>query len=135
MATVQSPRGALLASLAVLGLLGLSVLPREHVHATHMPDGGHADVVHRHFEPHHSSGAAPELEHHSDEAAQWLTATFVAPTPASTVHPVTQFVTLDPHRPQLLQVSRGTRPVLHVSVHAPPWAASHGLRAPPIPLV
>lgn len=136
---VKSLRGRrFVAGCAVLGVLGLALLPSEHVHGRRSEDGQHADVVHRHFQPHdshHPVTTGVGVDDHGDEDAQWLTQAFVAPKAESSVHPVTQLLADDLPLLQSQETSRRIVPSTYVSVHDPPWAASNGLRAPPSPLV
>jgi hypothetical protein len=37
-----------------MSVLGLAALPTEHLHAAAIRDGHQAEIVHRHFEPHHA---------------------------------------------------------------------------------
>jgi hypothetical protein len=116
--------------LAVLGVLALALLPPEHVHVTQTDDGHHSEVTHRHFEPHHQV-AAEERVDHEDDQARWLDSPFIGPQPLSHVYRVDQFLHEDLPILEPQQASRRTQPFIHVSVHDPPSASSHGLRAPP----
>ena len=120
---------------AVLGLLGLPLLPPEHVHITESENGQHSEIVHRHFESHHPAHIEHDADHHDqefdhqDEAALWIDASFVAP-PAF----VLSFAPVVVRELPVLQPSplpRWTLEFEHISVHDPPWVASTGLRAPP----
>jgi len=137
------------AGLAMLGVLALALLPPEHVHVTQTDDGHHSDVTHRHFEPHHPGGAevgvgreddrfephhqvaAEERVDHEDDQARWLDSPFIGPQSLSHVYRVDQFLHEDLPILEPQQASRRTQPFIHVSVHDPPSASSHGLRAPP----
>jgi hypothetical protein len=120
----------LIAGLAVLGVLGLALLPPEHLHVTRTDDGRHSDVIHRHYEPHHPAAAEASVGHEDDEAL-WLDSPFTSPKLASKVYPVNQCLNEELPLSQAQQTSRRTLPFVHVSVHDPPSATSHGLRAPP----
>ena len=126
---------------AVLGLLGLPLLPQEHVHVTESKGGEHSEIVHRHFESHHPGHVEHDADHHDadhhdqevdhqDEAALWIDAPFVARAPASaplfTPVVVQELPVLHPQ-----PIPRWTLEFEHISVHDPPWVASTGLRAPP----
>jgi len=121
---------------AVFGLLGLPLLPPEHVHVTESESGEHSEIVHRHFESHHPAHVDHEIDRlhrefdHQDEAALWIDAPFVAPTipfvPSFTPVVVQELPELHPQ-----PLSRWTLEFEHISVHDPPWVASTGLRAPP----
>jgi len=121
---------------AVFGLLGLPLLPPEHVHVTESENGERSEIVHRHFESHHPGHVEHEADHHDqefdhqDEAALWIDAPFVAPAPpfVPSFAPVVVQELPELH-PQPLP--RWTLEFEHISVHDPPWVASAGLRAPP----
>ena len=117
--------------LAVLGVLGLALLPPEHLHVARAADGLDSDLIHRHFEPHHPVGAESNIGHFENDEALWLDSPFTGPTAALQVYPVTQSLTEDLPVPQPQQTWRSGLPFAHVSVHDPPSATSHGLRAPP----
>jgi hypothetical protein len=120
--------------LSVLGVLGLALLPTEHVHASRNHDDRHPDVIHRHFEPHHLFDAAAAIDHDGDDA-QYLSALFISTSSPTSVNPVTQFVIADLPAAQPPQLSRWNLSTIHVRVHDPPWITSHGLRGPPTLLV
>ncbi|MPZ20677.1 MAG: hypothetical protein GEV06_22620 [Luteitalea sp.] len=121
----------LTAGLAVMGLFVLAWLPREHRHVTRTDDGRHSDVIHRHFEPHHPAGTHTSVSH-EDHDTQWLDSPFTGPTLVSHVSPVNHLLYEDPPIPQPPQATRWAAASIHVSVHDPPWASSHGPRAPPL---
>lgn len=127
------------ASVAALGMLGLVLLPSEHVHRARTAEGRHTDVIHRHFKPHHShhvTVAEAGVEDHGDgEHARWLSSLFITPKLPPKVVRVDYLLTRDLALPQPAQVSPGTPPSTYVSVHDPPWGSAHGLRAPPTLLV
>jgi hypothetical protein len=115
-----------------MGLLGAALLPPEHIHVAR-GDGDHVrQVVHRHFESHHSAASPIAIEHDDDDHdVQWLTLAFTATHwAAALAQPfvVTAFalVTIQP------TIER-TIPLLMISAHDPPWASPSGLRAPPNP--
>jgi hypothetical protein len=128
---------------AVIGLLGLPLLPPEHVHVTESESGEHSEIVHRHFESHHPGhidhdDADHHDPHHQDQefdhqdgAALWIDAPFVArtsiSTPLFTPVVVQELPVLQPQ-----PLPRWTLEFEHISVHDPPRVASIGLRAPPI---
>jgi hypothetical protein len=127
---------------ALLGLLGLPLLPPEHVHVTESESGEHSEIVHRHFEPHHPGHVDHDADHHNreqefdhqDEAALWIDAPFVARAPAL----VPWFAPVVVQELPVLQpqpLLRWTLEFEHISVHDPPWVASTGLRGPPTSLV
>jgi ABC-type Zn2+ transport system substrate-binding protein/surface adhesin len=125
---------------AVFGLLGLPLLPPEHVHVTESESGEHSEIVHRHFESHHPGHVEHDADHHDhefdhqDEAALWIDAPFVARAPAFVPAFAAVVVqTLPVLQPQ--PFPRWTLEFDHISVHDPPWVASTGLRAPPTFLV
>jgi hypothetical protein len=112
-------------------VLAVGMLPAEHVHASLMGDGHTEEVVHRHFEPHHSAHAPITIDHPDDEV-QWLTTSFTLTR--STTHVQRCAAVADFHlpTPPAALTSRAIGQVLFVSVHDPPWATPSGLRAPPI---
>lgn len=127
---------------AVFGLLGLPLLPPEHVHVTESESGEHSEIVHRHFESHHPGHVDDDADHHDrdqafdhqDGAALWIDAPFVARAPVS----VPSFASVVVQELPVLQPQpfpRWTLEFDHISVHDPPWVASTGLRAPPTSLV
>jgi hypothetical protein len=113
-----------------LGVLSLALLPAEHVHVAHEHDGYHADVVHRHFAPHHAAGSA-SLADYDDPDVHWLSSWFTAPQPAPLPASV-DFVEaeLSLLLPPQLTCERSVR-IDDVSVHDPPPVTPSGLRAPP----
>jgi len=129
-----------LALITALGLLGLPLLPPEHVHVSESDDHGHSEFIHRHFEPHHPIEVphpvndAAEFDHQDQEAALWVDSPFVGPVnpslPSVDRIVIQQLPLLQP-RP----LPRWTLTFDHISVHDPPWVASTGLRAPPTFLV
>ena len=129
---VVSHRRSLVA-LAILAVLALALLPPEHVHSAEPHDGHHANVVHRHFEPHHRSEAQPSVDHADDDhEVQWLTTSFtsyrtVAPIGADSAVVGQTEATLHPP-----STRSAILPALFVSVHDPPWATACGPRAPPL---
>jgi len=131
------------AALAVLGVLGLALLPREHVHVLQAAEGHHSDLIHRHFEPHrpdvdargHTAGALPGVDH-PDEDAQYLSSPFIGPDPAPQIAPAQLPVAAHSSVPRLPPLLGWLPRLPHASAHGPPpWARPHGLRAPPTPLV
>lgn len=124
-------------SLAVLGLMGLALLPPEHFHPSRDHDSGHADVVHRHLAPHHlfeGHGTTASVDH-TDDGAQYLSAVFVAPKSAPRIDPIQSFVIVGLPAVQPAQTSHRALPSLDVRVHDPPWRTAFGLRGPPTLLV
>ena len=127
------------ALVAALGVLGMPLLPPEHVHISESDDHGHSEFIHRHFEPHHPVETPHhaddlEIDHQDEEAALWVDTPFVGPTSVPLVSVdrvvVQELPVLEP-RPLV----RWTLTFDHISVHDPPWIASTGLRAPPTILV
>ena len=120
-----------IAGLSVLGLLALTFLPPQHAHFTRTHDDHHSDVIHRHFESHHPVANETAIGD-EDEDVQWLDeSSFISPKPPVHIYPVNEFLHEDlpvlPPPPVLQWMFRDVR----VSAHDPPWAAPHGLRAPP----
>lgn len=120
----------LIACLSVLGVLGLAVLPSEHVHSR-SDHGRRSEVVHRHFEPHHPVGAGATVDHPDDENAQYLSSAFTMAKPAPRLYPADQFVVVAFSTLQPPPVRWRSLPALFVSVHDPPWTTPHNLRGPP----
>jgi hypothetical protein len=121
------------ALVAVLGLVGMPLLPPEHVHVTE-EEGHHAEFIHRHFESHHPIAADRVFDHQDEEAPVWLDTPFIGTDTThlpSAVRVLVQELPLLQPRP----LPRWTLTFDHISVHDPPWAASTGLRAPPTLLV
>lgn len=125
---------------AVLGLLGLPLLPQEHVHVTESESGEHSEIVHRHFESHHPGHVDHDADHHDqefdhqDEAALWIDAPFVASAPVF-IRSFARIVVQELPVPQPKPMPRWTMEFEHISVHDPPWVAATGLRAPPVSVV
>jgi hypothetical protein len=113
-----------------LGVLSLAVLPAEHLHMTHEHDGHHAEVVHRHFAPHHPLGE-PSLADFDDHDVHWLSSWFTSPPRTDQQVSLQQLATQPPLflLPQLTH-ERTVR-IDDVSVHDPPPVTPCGLRAPP----
>ena len=134
------PWRRLLTVVAALGMMGLAGLPPEHAHGGR-GEAGHSEVVHRHFEAHHSHAQAPRPRHltviddddDDDAAVRWRETSFTRPTPRqflqSTIRPAGDFVVFRAPAPLSSQT---IRTVHFVSVHDPPWAAPSGLRGPPL---
>ena len=118
-----------LALAAILSLLGMPLLPPEHVHVTES-DHGHSEIIHRHFESHHHTAPAPEFDHQDEDPTLWVDTPFVAaaaiPIPTADRVFAQELPELQP-RP----LPRWTLEFDHISVHDPPWLAPTGLRAPP----
>lgn len=125
----------LVAWLGTLGVLGLALLPAEHVHAR-TGHGHHTEVVHRHFQPHHTVGEAARFDDDDhDGEALYLTAVFTAPSIASVVHLTGALFVAPVPLLKPPQLSGSALPSPDAPGHDPPGTSSHGLRAPPIPLV
>jgi hypothetical protein len=126
----------LVACLATLGVLGLALLPAEHLHTVRTEDGRHPDVVHRHLAPHAQPGSRTRVgdDDHHDEAV-WIVSSFITPASAAHVYPVADLPAEDLPVARPTQADRGRTPSVPASGHDPPWARSYGLRAPPTPLV
>ena len=119
---------------SVLAVLGLAILPPEHLHARHSDDDHQRDVVHRHFEAHPSSGAGARAGH--DEAVpQWLASAYL------NAGPVTRLDRIDAWTPDDLSIATPeearptTVPLVTFAVHDPLPGAAVGMRAPPFPSV
>jgi hypothetical protein len=121
------------ACLAVVGVLGLALLPSEHVHARD-EHGHHTDVIHRHFESHHPVQSDGRIDQGDDDDEQYITAAFTAPESTLSVV-VGALVVTDLPVPKPQQRSGWALPSPDASAHDPPRTSSQGLRAPPILLV
>jgi hypothetical protein len=128
-----------LACLPVLGVLGLGLLPAEHLHVAETADGHHSQLIHRHFDrhPHHPTDTHAIVEHdgHEDQQAKQLDSLFTGPQASSQVHPPCQLLYERAPDAQLSQCASVLPPDVDTSAHDPPWLASSGLRAPPFPPV
>jgi len=115
------------AAVSVLGLLGLGVLPPEHLHAH---EGCRLDVVHRHLTAHHQPGPGTRIE--DDAAPRWLDSSYVNGDRVSHVHrgdtPVPLVSTQAPP-----ETRDGLARPQSISIHDPPPGMSFGPRAPPFP--
>jgi hypothetical protein len=119
---------------AAAGLLGMPLLPPEHVHVTESDEGEHTEFIHRHFESHHPIETSPAFDHQDEEAALWLDTLFIGSSVAH-LPLITRVVVQELPLLQPRPLPRWTLSFDHISVHDPPWAASTGLRAPPTFLV
>ena len=118
------------ACLGVLGFLGLSVLPPEHVHfAAAHEDHEPAEVVHRHFEPHHATSPQPHVE--SPDDATYLANLFVVSAPHALGAPSAFVVVAAAPEPESQSFTRWHASGRDLRVHDPPWARSNALRGPP----
>ena len=122
-----------LACLAVAGVLGLALLPPEHIHETRAGDGHPSALLHSHFEPHQPVGADSRVGAHDD--VLWVSSLFTSPNKIGQVYPLNQFIVQDLPVPQPAQTSPSKLQCVQLSVHDPPWVTSHGLRGPPTLLV
>lgn len=121
----------LVACFAVAAVLALAWLPSEHAHFTWTDDGHHSGVIHRHYEPHHPAEGGTSVGDDEDHQAQWLESPFIGPQPVSHGYPVSQILHVDLPSLQPQPASWWVAPFVAVSIHDPPWATSHGPRAPP----
>jgi len=120
--------------LALLGLLGLALLPPEHVHDQDH-DGHHTELVHRHFEAHHPVPDQTHVDDDADEDAHYLIAVFTESEPSFHGGRVDDVVAADvalTSPPLVSQVALDSPAALG---HDPPWRYSLSPRAPPTPLV
>ena len=112
-------------------MLGLGLLPSEHVHVIQTQDGHHSDVIHRHFESHHPIETEASISHEDDDI-QWLESSFTSPKPPTHAFPVHQLLNARVQAPPPEPTCEGTIRAVRVSVHDPPWMSASGLRAPPL---
>jgi hypothetical protein len=125
-------RRKLVAVFTAFGVLGLLFLPAEHVHAGDVQDGHHAEVIHRHFDPHHSPAHGVAFEHGGDnDDVQWLSVSFAKPHRIPHVYRAAQLVQnlFSACQPPL--TFHGSIENVRASAHDPPWQAQNGLRGPP----
>jgi hypothetical protein len=118
--------------LTIAGVLGLTVLPTEHIHRTQSWNGQHTDIVHRHVGSHQLIGSETTVEHGDDERdIKWIALAITHPEPAKHVYPQSELLdeplSVSSRQPACL----GTIQSLRLSVHDPPWTASSGSRGPP----
>jgi hypothetical protein len=128
------PGRRIVAVFTAIGVLGLLFLPAEHIHAGDAPDGHHAEVIHRHFDPHHSPAQGVAFEHGDDhDDVQWLSLAFVNPHRIPHVYPAAQVAhkLLSACLPPL--TFHGSVEDVFASAHDPPWQTHTGLRGPPSP--
>jgi hypothetical protein len=125
-------RRQIAAILSACSLLGLVVLPAEHVHAASDRDH-HANVIHRHFETHHSDHDGPAIENSDHDApVRWLTVSFARPDPIPPVSPNAVLpIAIAPSAAPPRLTFDGSIERVAASVHDPPERTPNGLRAPP----
>jgi hypothetical protein len=120
------------AMLGIAGVLGLALLPTEHMHRVEVQDGHHVEIIHRHFESHHPIGSHSRIDHDDDDhEIQWITTSFFHPNYAGQPSPDSEHVDGRPQASAVEPSFQGTFQQLHVSIHGPPGSTSHGLRGPP----
>jgi len=119
-------------TVAALGVLTLAALPAEHLHAAEAADRHHEDVVHRHWDAHHSAGTEGPVAHDAGHGTLWIDSPFTHPEVVSHINPDAQGAPSEllVSRPQ--DAGRPTLPFVRLSVHDPPGIASNGLRGPPL---
>ena len=120
----------LVALLASLGVLGLVVLPAEHVHLSHGPGHHDSDIIHRHFEPHHDSRS--DFSFSEDEQhIQWTDSSFASPSQAlQTTCQQPLLYQVAPDAEQRPTCERAVR-IDDLAVHEPPALTRVDLRGPP----
>jgi hypothetical protein len=124
--------------LGIGGVLGLALLPAEHMHRVEVADGHHSEIIHRHFESHHPIGSHARIDHDDDDReVQWLTTSFLHPNHAGQPSPDSALVDDRPHASAVEPSLRRTFQPLHVSIHDPPCRVPSCLRGPPslLPLI
>ena len=116
--------------LGTLGVLGLAVLPPEHVHLAADHDHLRAEVVHRHFDPHHAVAPQTHVENPDDDPT-YLSSAFTIPVHASGVGPGdASILVVEPEdTAPAFTPWHATRRDLRA--HDPPWGRAHSLRGPP----
>ena len=121
----------LLATVGVLGILGLALLPPEHVHlGEDHDDHVRPDVVHRHFTPHHQISIETHVEPTEDDAT-YIHDAFTVPAQASLAAPHTPPFVVLPQQEVVLGITQWQPTGCDLRVHDPPWACAQGLRGPP----
>jgi hypothetical protein len=117
--------------LAVLGIVGMAVLPPEHVHlgADH-DDHVRPEVVHRHFAPHHQISIETHVEPPEADAT-YIHAAFTVPEQASLAAPDTPPFVVLPQAEVLVISTQWHQTGRDLRDHDPPWARPHALRGPP----
>lgn len=122
------------ACLVTLGIIGLAVLPPEHVHlAADRDDHLRGEVVHRHFEPHHADFPQSHLENPDADAA-YLSGAFTLPGQPSVVAPDGSSLVLEAADPAVPGFTQWHGNARDLRAHDPPWARAHALRGPPFRL-
>jgi hypothetical protein len=117
------------ACLGAFGILGLAILPPEHVHLGDHDDHARAEV-HRHYQPHQPTAIQTHVEP-PDQDATYLSDAFIVPAPVSTDAPeespsaLIAPLDLQPRHAVWQPAGRDLR------AHDPPWARAHALRGPP----
>jgi hypothetical protein len=118
----------------VCGVLGLALLPPEHVHAAAgHDDDAHAEVVHRHFERHAASPPQTHAED-PDEDATYLASVFTIPADETLARPDGDATAADWLLRPVSRLTSWHRQSRDLRVHDPPWGRAHTLRGPPSPL-
>jgi len=118
----------------ILGILGLAVLPPEHVHAGRTPDGHPRDVVHRHLDGHLQAGAGAHVAP-DDGTPRWLDSPYVGARSATRVDCVDVAVEHEwPAAPPTHAGAWSPRRATSAVHDPPPWGPI-GLRGPPPPAV
>jgi hypothetical protein len=115
----------------VLGVLGLDVLPPEHVHLrADLDDHVRLKVHHRHFAPHHPVSIQTHVEP-GDNEATYLGDAFTMPTTAAAQGPdqVSSVLLADECLP--LGSTQWHPAARDLRAHAPPGADGYALRGPP----
>jgi hypothetical protein len=119
------------ACLGALGVLGLAFLPPEHVHRAADHDDHHrAEVVHRHFAPHHAAAPQTHVENPDDDAT-YLSSVFTVPADASAVGPDNSCLVASQPEDAAPGFTQWHRQARDLRAHDPPWACATGLRGPP----
>jgi hypothetical protein len=122
----------IVAVLGVAGVLGLAVLPTEHMHRGLVHDGHHWDTIHRHFESHHPIGTRTAVDYADDDGnIQWITVSYTRPESGTRADPDSHLLDDRLPLPTSQLILQRTLQPLQTSVHDPPWFSSCGLRAPP----
>jgi hypothetical protein len=114
----------------VLGVLGLALLPPEHVHVPGHDDHVSAEVVHRHFEPHRLTRPETHAEN-PDADATYFANVFTLPADPVLAGPPAVWIAVAWPSPASPESTPWPRRACDLRVHDPPWARALALRGPP----
>jgi hypothetical protein len=129
---VGSRLRGLVSLLAMFAILGLGILPGEHIHGPRPDHGRDHPLLHSHLEPHHAADGPTAIDADDDDASVvWVGAVF---TPQSTVNVSPPPYAVAPAPPLAVAPAWTASPVYRhgaVPVHGPPGRTVDAPRAPP----